>query len=265
MKRDSSVAKFGRTRCMKMRAEELAPHPVAQRPISKHNLAKKEPFSPELTVIHIVFRNGKYYIVDGQHRWFKLVHEYGLGEWVVDCIFHEDVKTDAQAAALFRVLNTQQLPRKQDTFAISVVEGDRVAVGVERVLRSLDLSVGRTPTSSTVACVDALQRAYRLDNAGVALGRAFALTTGAWGRTKESYDGVVLFGAAIFFQKHGDDVDVDAVARKVGKRFAQSHQLLAFAKSNAMTDRSRSTAEHVAKLIAGTYNSGKRSSNRLGD
>lgn len=50
------------------------------------------------------------------------------------------------------------------------------------------------------------------------LERTLAVAETAWGRTKETWDGMLLSGIGTFLGRHGNEVDDRALAEKIGRK-----------------------------------------------
>jgi hypothetical protein len=207
--------KFGRRIHLKLRADALRPHPHAQRSIGKAILAAKEEFCPELVVVSVVQIDGQYYIVDGQHRWYKLMYEYDLPEWEVDVHFYPDVTTDRDAHLLFLALNKQSLPNAMAMYTNREGAGDPTAVGIKTILADVGLAVKNVPGPHAVAAASALTKAYELDG-GKSLRAAVGVITKTWPGEAKANEGVMVRGLALFL--HANKVSPDVLTKVLRRR-----------------------------------------------
>ncbi|WP_371787431.1 DUF6551 family protein [Streptomyces albidoflavus] len=165
------------------------------------------------TIVVSERENGERYIVDGFHRWHvcKLrdiptmvaeVH-YGLNQ--------------QEEAILFLIKNRESSkPSPLDEYKIGLTAGLPLFVDTESALLRRNLSMGSTGVNQ-VGAVAGVLRITDLYGPET-LERTLAVAEGAWGRTKETWDGMLLGGLGMFLGKHGDDVNDKNLAERVGKK-----------------------------------------------
>lgn len=255
------MTKLPRIETKKMAARDLRPHPIAQRRIVAAKLAKiiKDLDLDGIGVLHVVRYavNGvtAWWVLDGQHRHAALLH-HGFGEWEVDVQIHHDIKTDAAAARLFRILNDRSPMAPFDAFMIGLTEGLPVAVGANRVVADNGLRVARTSSDGSVSAVAALKAVYAKDD-----GRALDLTLGtlkeAWGAKAAALEGKLIEGLGLVYATHNGAVDRSALCKKLAK-FAGGPSALLGASRNLQEIKKGNLPRSVAEVIIGVYNQGRR-------
>lgn len=120
-------------------------------------------------------KDGKCYILDGQHRVLALI-EAGHGDFKVTCRVMEGL-TLAQEAALFRLLNNTRRPGAMDDYLKGIVEGDPECLAINAILKRNDLKVSMGAMNGTISCVDAIRKVYRAREGAGPAALGFALST----------------------------------------------------------------------------------------
>ena len=108
--------------------------PEAQRPLSPAWVKTRVPIFNADQLGHIVVNkraNGKFYIVDGQHR-VELMRAVGWGDQQIHAEVFEGL-TQAQEAALFNARNDRKAVRRFDKFRISITAGDSDAIEINKI------------------------------------------------------------------------------------------------------------------------------------
>lgn len=207
--------------------------------------------------------DGNRYVVDGMHRTeacklrgiktIKAEIHYGL--------------TQQEEATLFLIKNRESAKVSTlDEYKVGLTAGDALCVSVDQVLKSHGLGLGSSSTNS-VGAVSAVLRITKQYGADV-LDRTLKVVEGAWGRDKESWDGVILGGVAMFLGRHGADIDDDELAKKLLKR-----GLAARWRSEALTRASNggynnsgtgSRESQCYQMVIESWNKGRTAANRIG-
>ncbi|MET8139467.1 ParB/RepB/Spo0J family partition protein [Sphaerisporangium sp. NPDC005288] len=206
--------------------------------------------------------DGNRYVVDGMHRTeacrlkglrtIKAEIHYGLNQ--------------QEEATLFLIKNRESAKVSTlDEYKVGLTAGDMLCVSVDRVLKSHGLGLGSSSTNSVgaVSAVLRVTRQYGPDT----LDRTLKVVQAAWGRNKESWDGVILGGVAMFLGRHGDKIDDDELANKLLKR-----GLAARWRSEALTRASNggynnsgtgSRESQCYQMVVESWNKGRTAANRI--
>lgn len=263
---DKATHKHNRSKFTRVRADSLAIHPTAQRALLPAVL--KSRFAvldlDAIGVLHVVEypinRVTKLWIIDGQHRWTKLMEE-GCGEWLVDIKIHLDVKDDARASELFLKLNDRSAVSNFDKFQNALKAGSDDAIGVNDIALKHGTKIGRTTGDGIIAGISHFLSAYRLD-AGKSAEKALATIVGAWGKQASSLEGKAIKGVALVYNRFNGAIEESALVKKLAKYPGGASALIGDAKG-LMEFRKVSLTRCIAERVIDTYNSG-RSSGRLG-
>lgn len=256
------VKKASKGKMVKMRADELKIHPLAQREIVPSKL-KSLAANLDLDAVGVVHAvqysiRGKFgtWVVDGQHRIRALI-ERDCGEWEVDVKLHLDVTDDAGASALFLMLNDRSPVTPFDKFVNEVRAGAPDALGVESIAKKHGVKVARQSGDGKVTCVIALKQIFRIDD-GETLDRTFGIDIAAWGTTASALEGRVLAGLATVVGKYNGALDHAALTKKLATYHGGAPALIGHARG-LMEHRKTTLSRCVAEIIIGTYNKGRRS------
>lgn len=188
--------------------------PVAQREITPSRVDKMAAnFDLEKigtpTVNH---RDGKWYIVDGQHR-VEALRQIGWGDQQIQCWTYEGL-TEEEEAETYLSLN-DVLPQKAfDKFRISITAGRAVQCDIDRIVRSQDLVVSRDKTDNSVSCVGTLERIYHRDGPKV-LRRALRIAFDAFGSS--GLEVAVLDGIGLLCGRYNGDLEDQLATAKLGR------------------------------------------------
>lgn len=152
------------------------------------------------------------YIVDGMHR---ARAEELLGMTTIVGEVHHGL-TQQEEAVLFLIKNRESnKPQAIDEYKVGLTAGLPLFVDTDRVLRAHGLDIGTTSVNSVGAVAGVLRIT---DDCGPeVLDRVLTVAENAWGRTSSTWDGVLLGGLGIFFDRHGDLVNDKDLAMKMAK------------------------------------------------
>lgn len=206
--------------------------------------------------------DGKLYIVDGQHRWRASVLA-GLTTIMAE-VHHE--LTQAQEAILFLIKNREShKPRPIDEYHVGLTGGVPLFVDTERVLQKHGLTLGSSSTNGVGAVSGVLQITDRYG--AEVFDRTLTVAEAAWGRSAESWDGMLLGGIGMFLGRHGELVNDVELAKKV-ERFGSAAKW----RSQILSESSRGgfnnsgTGSRISTAyrgILGEWNKGRKTTNRI--
>lgn len=204
-------------------------------------------------LLTVSFRDGAYWVVDGQHRYLAAM-ERGLLDHKVLCQVHRDL-TREQEAKLFAALNDQRAPTAYDLYKAGLLYGDSVAIGVEKAARKHGYAVTGQSARGKIACVSKLMEIQKRDPE--LLDGVLEVTSTAWGDDKAGVEAPMVAGIAKVLERFNGSVDRLQLAAKLKKQ-ADPSALLGHAKSRrAMTG--SSVTEEVSSSVIDVYNKGRRS------
>ncbi len=207
--------------------------------------------------------DGTRYVVDGMHRTEACRIK---GQRTIKAEIHHGLNQQ-QEATLFLIKNRESAKVSTlDEYKVGLTAGDTLCVNVDRVLKSHQLGLGSSSTNS-IGAVSAVLRITKQYGPDI-LDRTLNIVELAWGRGKESWDGVILGGVAMFLHRHGSVIDDSELAKKMLKR-----GLAARWRSEALTRASNggynnsgtgSRESQCYQMVVESWNKGRTAANRVG-
>lgn len=188
--------------------------PLAQREFKQwrvdHLVANFDPEQIGTPVVN--HRDGKYFIIDGQHR-IAAMRAVGWGDQSVECEVYEDL-TEAQEAEMFLKRNDTLAVTAFDKFRISVRAGRRPEIDVERIIRDQGLRVARKGPGA-IRSPATLVKVYQ-NHGGQVLTAAIGTAYAAYGDL--GLESRVIHGLGLMLSRYTDGtVDLERLATKLGE------------------------------------------------
>jgi hypothetical protein len=193
--------------------------------------------------------NGNYHIVDGQHRVSAVKLAGGETEKILCRIFSGLSIEDE--ARLFRLLNNTAKPQALDLFRVRVIEGDPVAVDIDRIISAHGWKVMFSAHGGAFGAVAAAERIHRLDPA--ALDKAVATLTRAWGHDDTAtVDGRLVEGVGLVYARYGIAVEASELTDRLARSGTPAALL---GKARTFRDTIGGTVTRaVAEIVVEMYN-----------
>lgn len=251
-----------------VRVSEMHVDPVTQRKL-KRSWAQEiaENFDPDrLRVIVLSLRaDGKYYIVDGQHR-IEALRLMGYGDQLVDCdvfdrrgMVAEDVQRED--AKLFLELSKTLAQKPLRAFQLAVVAEQAVECNIDRIVKALDLAVAPGSAPGSVSAISALRRVYAGAGTGRsnpdALHRTLQVILRAWGREASNFNGKIINGLGLVQVRYGANLDQDVLVKKLAAHPGGAAGLIGSA-GTLYSIRHTDIAKCMASVIVDIYNKGRK-------
>ncbi|MFE2441555.1 DUF6551 family protein [Streptomyces sp. NPDC059426] len=206
--------------------------------------------------------DGDLYIVDGQHRWRACAL---AGVPTIMAEIHHDL-TQPQEAILFLIKNREShKPRPIDEYHVGLTGGVPLFVDTDRILKKHELTLGSTSTNGVGAVSGALQIT---DRYGAAIfDRTLTVAENAWGRSAETWDGMLLGGVGAFLGRWGDLVDDKELAKKMsdmGTAAKWRSEILSQSSRGGFNNSGTGSRVTTAyRLVVNAWNRGRRAENRI--
>lgn len=237
----------------------------AQRPFDANHAARiAKEFDPDALgfpfVVAIETRTGaeRFYAIDGQHR-IAAVRTYLGEDQQIQCEVVRGIDIP-RAAQLFLARNARRGVRPIDAFLVGVTAREPKHLAITAILADLGLRVADGGANDgTVSAVTTLLRLYDMDadtRRGELLRRVLTLALAAWGRGSDSFAGDLLHGLALVLVRHGDQLEPEALERKLRSYTGGALGLIGKARSWRETV-GGSTAQCVARAVIAAYNGGR--------
>lgn len=255
------MANLHRVRNTKMRADQLAIHPYAQRERSNAHvkrLAETLDLDAIGTIHAVEYRIGDKsgpWIIDGQHRVLAML-ERGVGEWEVNVALHVDVKDDARASELFLALNHRLTVGPYDKFANELRAGNDTAVGISDIVRKFGLRISKTSGDGVLACPASLKKSYS-DDDGKSLQRVLSWFTQSHGKKAAVLEGKLIEGATLVAKRYNGELEDPVMVKKLAKYPGGPAAIIGDAKTRLQFHRG-SLARAIGSVLIDNYNMGRR-------
>lgn len=144
------------------------------------------------------WRDGVYWLIDGQHR-VAVLKAAELGDQAVDCVVYENL-SDEDMAEMFLRLNDRKTVGLFDKFIVGVQADRADECAVVRMVESNGLKVARNPRQNTVAAVGALMK-IRNTFGDTVLGQTLRALKHAYDGAPEAFDGFLMTGVGMVFNR----------------------------------------------------------------
>jgi len=239
-----------------VRLDQMKVNPQAQRALTQSwadELARD--FDPDrMGFIHVSFRDGWYYIIDGQHRRAAAIAFLGSDQQV-QCHVYEGLTTE-QEAQLFLDLNRQKQQNAMSKYKVALTAGLPVESDINRIAQALNLKIGSSAQLEEITCVSALLTAYKKRGPGP-LSFSLRVIRDAFG-----YDGFkreVINGLTLVVDRYGTQVNEEQLVNRL-----KTHSLVTLhRRGKALRESTGSAAEQCyACAVIEAYN-GTRGGHRL--
>lgn len=238
-------------------------------PISKLKLAKyqRDPRYKDCTkivekfdydifgVVLVSFRDGQYWIVDGQHR-VKAVHMLGI-EYVM-CQIIEGL-TYEQESDKFYKLNTERKPLSANQkFSALVEKKDPVALEIANIIKEHGFSYTHNYTTKSNNCIAAISTCQRIHKALGAnvFSKELYIIRNAWLGDGAALSVQMLNGIATFLKLYNENYNEEELISGLKNENPKQIELeaIALVRAKLRPTRGDSNCEHIAKIIWEIYN-----------
>ena len=162
-----------------------------------------------LTPLVVSHRDGRYYLIDGQHRVAAMRRIYG-GDVKTDCVVHEGMTVQQEAELYLRFDSSiKRITKRQSVKAMLESKSDTRPQTIKELLKEAGFHWalnGRNPANYYINVTSTLFRAYEL------LGpenfrRLFIMLAGTWKGVPTSVTARMISGTALFLKTYLEDLD----------------------------------------------------------
>lgn len=242
---------------------ELRPHPTLQRSfVQSHAENIFSNLDPAiLGLIWVQEKNGKFYVIDGQHR-LAAVTKWLNGDKRPELLCRVFANlSDEQAAVITNRVNVTRRWNPIPTFLNRVKAKDDTALTIQRALSAFGLEVSQTRGQNVVQAVSACEKTFlRLGETDFQL--TIGILHGAWGGNPDAYSGSIVEGLGLLLNRHNGQTDVPHLTKALAKS-GSPEQLIGTARYATQLGYTLSHA--MAHSITVLYNKGRRGPGKLPD
>ena len=162
-----------------------------------------------LTPLVVSHREGRYYLIDGQHRVAAMRRIYG-GDVKTDCVVHEGLTYQQEAELYIRFDSSiKRITKRQSVNAMLESRNDTRPQIIKELLKQAGFHwalKGRNPANYYINVTSTLFRVYDL------LGpegfrRLFTMLSGTWKGVPTSITARMISGTALFLKTYMEDLD----------------------------------------------------------
>lgn len=217
---ESCMDKKFRIEYQRINTRDLIPHPIAQRDFVKSHgdkLAKQ--FNWDLyDPVRVSFRNGKYWVIDGQHRLYAIKKNARGKDTVVLCrVFYGMTELDEAEYFLQKGLIVRDLT-VADNFNVEYKIGDESIVGMVRGAESAGWTVDfkRKKKPGRITSLKALKKCYDSLSYEAYVNMLKALRM-SWGNDANAVSAMILYGAAMFFSLYYGRFEINDLVARINK------------------------------------------------
>ena len=210
-------------------------------------------------VLIVSYRDGRYYVVDGQHR-LEAAKKVGIED--VICQVHTGL-TYEEEANLFREYNRQRKGLSaHDMFKAALEAKDPIAIDIMNLVDKYDfkLPLYSAKVDNYITATAAVQSIYkRIGSSGFE--RLLKLLRDTWNGERSSLERNFMNGLSLFIKLHSDEFDDEEFIKKLSKVSPES--ILREGRLDAKFSTASKTMTPYAKVIWYNYNKGKQEQNKL--
>lgn len=157
-------------------------------------------------------RDGKNFVVDGQHR-VEAMRILGWADQEIQCWVYEGL-TEQQEADLFLWHNNTKQVRAFDKFVIGITADRPAEVDIDRIVRAQGLVIGDNGSGpGAIHAVGALRKVYA--HGPNVLARTLRIIVDSYG--DDGLEGKVIEGIGMVCARYNGQLDDDEAVRKLGQ------------------------------------------------
>lgn len=204
-----------------------------------------------LGTILVSYRDGQYYIVDGQHR-TMLAKRNGVSQLMA---FVHVKLTYEEEAELFIATNTVRTrPTPLDVFNAKVEAKDKDAVEIKNIVESVGFIIKNGSAKNYISAITEVQKIYKKYGA-FHLSQLLSITKETWNGEIYSLNNFMLRGLSEFIKiyEDNDNFDLKTFTNQLSK--VDPKRAVAEAKADLTTDK---TAVKMMNTLFKYYNKGLR-------
>lgn len=241
-----------------LRAASLVVDPKVQRALNMNRVKNMAENLDEnaLGVLTVSLRSdGRYYIVDGQHRHGATIYAGG-DDTMLLCHTYQGLSLEEEAA-LFRVLNTAQKPSPIDLFRVRLVEGDQSALSIAKIIAKHEFAVDHNVVDHRFSAVVAANQLYALSPDRFE--ETVDVLMDAWPHSPQALRGEMLKGMFSVLDEYYGIISTSALVSKLRRYPGGAPRFHMDAKGAYASAKELHLSDHVATKVVNVYNKGNRS------
>jgi len=196
------------------------------------------------------FRDGIYWVLDGQHRRYALIAN-GFENDSIECEVYENL-SDAEAADVFLGRDDRRAINPFEKFQIACTAEHPRETDIRRTVEAQGLKVSQAGEVGCVGAVGALAKVYDRGGA-VVLGQALRTIRDAFAADARAFDGAIIQGLGLFFHRYADRASEHDLVSRLARVQYGARGLLQ--RAEAMRERTGNQRVHcLAACVVEVYN-----------
>lgn len=221
---------------------------------AKINKIKREFDPDQVKPVVVSFRDGKYYVIDGQHTSLAIYELNGSdGGSLIYCDVREGL-TYQQEAKLFYDLNTNSQPvSSADKIWALVVAGDSAAVEFYNLIERCGYTFGRR-TGSSIRPIDTCWRIFNSSAGAERIEAILSLIHDTWPDDASAVSTSMVNGLNVLYEHNGDELNRTRFVRTFSAISPKSIIDDARSLYKSMSDRSYTMPVCAYLMIGRKYN-----------
>lgn len=206
------------------------------------------------------YRDGTYWIVDGQHR-VRALEMCDFGDYKIQCEVYHDL-TEQEEALLFLARDDRRAITPIDKFRIAVFGGREPELTINKIVEKQGLRVaGSGSHTGAIQAAKALMDSYE-EVGGAKLGRALNLLNQSFTGEPKAFTATMIRAMSLVVFRYGNGLDDEVIINKLGTIRQGTEGLLQ--KADVLMRRTGyGLTPCVAAAIVERYNEGVRGNRRL--
>lgn len=240
-----------------LRAEQLFADASYQRDLDQPRVERmiSEFDRTLLGVLEVSARvEGRYAVIDGQHRWAAAQGHSGGGQHLV-CQIHTGLSVEDEARLFYEIDRQRRNLTWWDRWRARRGAGDRQVLAIDAVLARHHLQVHPSAADGNIRATKALETIVEDLGDRSLLDSALVVLTAAFGRSFDGFDGALMHGVALVLAHYdADELDLNRLVTQL--RAIAPRQLRA--RAAASREAHRGTLPRLcAAVIVERYNTGR--------
>lgn len=246
---------------MQITAKELNVDFRVQREIEPSQVKKLTKNWDDLLVGNLTasLRDGEFWLIDGQQRVTTKIQS-GEGDYVFDVLVHEGLSILDEGRMFLAMNRDHKAVNSWDKFKVAVAVGENPESEVDKIVRSLGLTVGKVSSQSVIGVPATLVRIYRSYGEDTLRDVLVLNERLSYNYGISPWDAQFLEGAAIFLNRHKTDqafrMDRLVTALRNHRKSQKVDDLVALGRARAINNNRAVGA--IADVILEFYNNGLR-------
>lgn len=207
----------------------------------------------DVGALTVSIRDGKAYVIDGQHR-VRAAIELGLGDTKVLCHVYRSLTLEEEARK-FLALNDARTVSPIDRYRVGLTALDPICVGVRDTLAAHGLEIISGSRDGGVRCIAKALALYERDPD--LLDSVCRVIVEAWGTRAAAFEQVVFAAMGTVLGRYNGDLDRGTLSKKLANYRGGPAALAGDARGLA-DYRPISVTRAAAEIMVETYNRGRR-------